>query len=311
MIFFRFVGWKYCLYLAAASLCLGGLYTLVEVLEKLARYRDLSLGAVGHYAAVTFIPSFISLFPLSSLVAVGLLMREWMLHEYPTIIGIYGISPRRLIKAVGICSMAAAACVALLHEGIGYKSARRMAQAKVWLFKRGAPSTAEWRREGAAAFMFSTGGGVVYLLEGGQLPRFIRGWKQQDGTVEGKELNFKRQVLQPVTYLLNEKAIDALTYQQAEVALQGVINLLNARYGQQLLADFLYFFLKIILLPILGLVLFFFLFQRPFVHWVGLVLPYPVVGVAYSCLQLLGPLQGLSLLLIGVMFLFGYFWEKL
>lgn len=311
MIFFRFIGKKYLIYVAGVSLALATLYTFVEVLEKLARYSDVSPLLMLHYAAIVFIPSFIMLFPISTLLSTILLLREMLLRDYSVLMAVYGIHVRRIIGVVGMCSLLLSGGIMVMHETIGYKLTRRMVHAKVWLFKRDAP-TQEWLRLGATSFILGLGNEQFYLLEGGAHSSVTVGTKGVDDSNNLMRVNFQEETLTQLQDVkLDLSGLDALTYTAAEVPLRRAIAQLSSRYGQQIVADLFYMLLKILLLPMFALAAFFLTMRFVIIRWLCVGLPYIGLGVGHACAALLGPLIGLGVFTLGCGFLLGYFFIKL
>ncbi len=312
MIFLRFIGKKYLAYLAGVSLSLAALYTLVEVLEKLARYREVSVSLLVHYAAIVFIPSFMTLFSISAFLAAILLLREMVLRDYSILMAVYGIHIRRVVVIVGLCSLLAGTGIMVLHEAVGYHLSRRMVQAKVWLFKRGDTPVEEWLRLGASSFIFGLGNNHFYVVRGGAEPSIVVGSRLPDGVKRLTEINFQSETLSQIQgQEIDLAGVDILTYAAAQVPLRRAIRQVQSRYGQQIVADLLYFFLKIVLLPIFAVTCFFLAARYAVARWIYAGLPYVGLGVGYACTQLMGPLLGFSVLFTVAFFLLGYFFAKL
>lgn len=311
MILLRFIGKKYLTYLVGVSLSLAALYTLVEVLEKIARYRDVSVFLMPRYAVIVFIPSFIALFPISALLSSILLLREMLLREYFVLMAVYGINSRRIVGIVGLCSLLAGGGVMLMQEAVGYQLTRHMTRAKVWLFKRSAPSQ-EWLRLGATSFILGLGNDQSYVLQGGSHPSIAVGSSSPEGARLLTQVNFQTETLTTLyNAIVDLKGLDALTYAAAEVPLRRAIAQMSSRYGQQVVADLLYFFLKIVLLPMFALTYFFLAVRHTVARWVYAGLPYVGLGIGHACSQLIGPLIGIGILFVGSCFLLGYFFSRL
>jgi hypothetical protein len=312
MIFWRLVGQKYLAYLAAVSLLLGSLYTLVEVLEKLARYQNIAINRVLHYACVAFIPSFILLFPISALLSSALFLREWLLRGHLVSMLVYGIAPRQVVAIVGLSACLAAAGLFVLHELVGYRLARHMAQTKVLLLHREA-SINGWLRSGPTTFVLGLGNKQSYVLEGGATPSLsiITGFMpmQQGGNaLRVRQLMFqKEEIITIKNAWIDTSRLDILTYATVEQSYFYAVRSLPTLYGQRLVVDLLYFFLKIILLPFFAISLFFVWQKWPKARWVGVAASYFLVGAGHACTQLLGPLVGFLVLIVMLILLGGYF----
>jgi ABC-type multidrug transport system fused ATPase/permease subunit len=312
MIFWRFVAQKYLAYLVAVSVLLGGLYTLIEVLEKLARYRDIPVSSILSYAATAFIPSFIALFPIGALMSVALLLRELSLQGHLVSMAVYGIAPKRVVMVIGLCTLFAACGVFVLHESIGYRLARRMAQAKIWLLNREVPIDG-WLRLGPSTFVLGMGSNKLFLLEGGKTSgiALVKGFVQ--GESAGRAESMMRVSFQSENSSLlkgsciDTSRLDVLTYTMAEESCSRALSSLPSFYGRLLVADLFYFFLKIMLLPLFAMALFFLLEHRLIFRWMGVCAVYLMLGAVHACLQLLGPLLGLGVLVVLAAFLVVYF----
>ena len=312
MILWRLVGQKYLAYLVAVSLLLGSLYTLVEVLEKLARYQDLAIGRVLSYAGVAFIPSFILLFPVSALLSSALLLREWVLRGHLVSMAVYGIAPRQIVAIVGLSACLAAGGLFALHELVGYRLARHMAQAKILLLNREAPIDG-WLRSGPTTFVLGLGSKQGYVLEGGatQSLSIVTGFipaPQGGKALQVRQLMFQQEkIITTKNAWIDTSRLDVLTYATGEQSCIHALRSLPTLYGQRLVVDLLYFFLKIILLPFFAVSLFFVWQKWPTARWAAIGAPYLLVGVGHACTQLLGSLVGFLVLLVMLILLGGYF----
>jgi hypothetical protein len=308
MILWRLVGLKYWVYLSCVSGLLGCLYTFVEVAEKLARYRDCTALAVLHYAVVAFIPSFILLLPISAWLSAVLLLRELSMRGHLVALAIYGVRPRRIVMIVGVCAGLAAMGAVLLHEAAGYRLAQRMASAKVWLFKQPAAPAHDWLRQGPTTFVLGAHGERSYIVEGGDRPT-IRIVKHLAGSsqVESMYCSLVEAVIhQELGGCSVQAPLDVLTHAVAEESFVGAVRATQTLYGRQVVGDLSYFFLKILLLPVLAMAFFFLFTLKPIGRWIGVCLPHLILGVGYAAMAIFGPLLGLGLFLAAMLFLVGY-----
>lgn len=313
MIFWRFLSQKYLTYLFTVSVLLGSLYTLIEVLEKLARYRNISVYGIVNFALAVFIPSFIELFPISALVSVVLFFRELHIHGLLLSIGVYGIAPRKIIIIIGITSFLTMCSIFLLHEVIGYKMARHVVKAKIWLLNR-KELKSNWLRLGPTSFVLGGGCPRQYILHAGFSPgfEFVDGFSQdQLGGVAKQvtKIDFKKESLYKLKSVwISTKDLDVITYSRAEESFMQSVKLLPSLYGKIMVADFSYFFLKILIFPIFAACAFFLFQQREILRWVSMFAVYLVLAAGYFTLQLLGPLLGIIMFGVSIFFLAAYFY---
>ncbi|MBM3886581.1 LptF/LptG family permease [Candidatus Dependentiae bacterium] len=313
MILLRLVGGKYYSYVLLASLFWAALYTLVDVLEKIARYsQHIALHKIVRYAGITFIPNFILLFPLSILLGLLLFLREWIVRDYLLSMLVCGISPRHIAALILFFSGCAAGGIFMLHETIGYRLARSVTEAKTALLGKAlyAPG---WFRYGADSFVLIRSKDLMYVLKGGGKPALcIVAQQESTNQVLNQKFSFHQGVLtQGDSACIDTSKLDLLAYSALENSMLKNFSMITTPYGQRLILDLLFFLFKIFLFPMFAVMLFFTYQQHQVFRWVCIAIPYAALNVLYATTQLLGILTGFGIFLMVTMILFGYLWKRM
>ena len=298
MILGRFVARKFLGYGFTVAIFFPALYTLIECLEKYARYQNVAAGDFFTYGAFYYIPAFIDLFPLSMLLAMGLFLREILLKNYCEQLAVYAISLGHLIRHVGILSLILAVGVAVCHECVGVVAAYKVAVCKRTIFKRTSQSDG-WFQVGATLFFIENEDGSLFGFESGEQPALILLDGLSHDVHVGKSYSFqhkKRESFAIKNVLVASRKM--LTQRLTETSLIRLgtekFSICNDRMWKQ----FLIFYLKIVFWPLFVLIWFLVFYEKKILRWGGFFGAYAQTGIASLIVQV-----GLSWHVLGV-FLF-------
>lgn len=307
MIFSKLVGLRYCLYFFGSTISLATLYTFVDVLEKFTRYPNASFAVIAQYAGIALIPNFIALSPIGCLLGSILLLREWSMHNQFLTMFIHGISRIRFAGTLFTYSLFTTSIVFTLHETIGYKYARQMAQAKTLLFNR-IPQQAAWLRANATTFILGLGHRQYYVLQTGGKPSIaVIRTSAANQDIASQIVNFQSETLgQKYNFNLNKSTVSILTYSSTEESFLQALCQNSTKHGQRVMSDLCFFFLKILFMPFFVAACFLLANQRPYMRWLYAGLPYIALSTSHTCAQLLGPLQGIALFSTMVLLLMAF-----